>query len=259
MSALRLSLSTLSVLPVGAQRSSAPPPWGPAMLLAPVVGILLGAVAWLFGLAFEVAAGALVGAVVIVAVDALLTRGLHLDGLADVADGLGSRLPPQQARAVMKRSDVGAFGVVAVVLVALLQVSSLGHVLAEGSSATSATVVIGAAALSRGMMTWCCRRGAVAAGDGMGRLVVGTVSAGAATLMLAVTSVLFVVLLAAGSSLDSPWGVAVALAVILAALAVGVLWQRHCHRRLGGVTGDVLGSVQQLVFTAVALGAAMLV
>ena len=55
---------------------------------------------------------------------ALLSRGLHLDGLADLADGLGSRRPAAGAHEVMARSDIGPFGVAAVVLALLLQVAA---------------------------------------------------------------------------------------------------------------------------------------
>ncbi|MYV40156.1 adenosylcobinamide-GDP ribazoletransferase, partial [Streptomyces sp. SID1328] len=70
-------------------------------------------------------AGPLLAAVASAAVPAALTRGLHLDGLADTADGLGSGKPAEQALAIMKRSDIGPFGVLTLVLTLLAQVAAL--------------------------------------------------------------------------------------------------------------------------------------
>ena len=55
----------------------------------------------------------------------MLSRAIHLDGLADTADGLGSGRPPADALAIMRQSDVGPFGVATLVLTLLIQVSAL--------------------------------------------------------------------------------------------------------------------------------------
>ena len=59
------------------------------------------------------------------AVPAALTRGLHLDGLADTADGLGSAKPAEDALRIMKQSDIGPFGVITLLFVLLAQVAVL--------------------------------------------------------------------------------------------------------------------------------------
>ena len=70
----------------------------------------------------------LLGAAVAVALLAALTGGLHLDGLADTGDGLGSRRPAADALAIMRRPDIGPLGVVTLVLVLLIQVTALATV-----------------------------------------------------------------------------------------------------------------------------------
>ena len=78
-----------------------------------------------------------------VAALALLTRGLHLDGLADLADGLGSRQPADAALAIMKRSDIGPFGVVTLVLTLLVQVAALAQAEALGRGVPAVIAAVG--------------------------------------------------------------------------------------------------------------------
>lgn len=253
MDAVRLALGKLSVLPVLPPGRVDRPTWGRAMILAPAVGAVLGGVAWVGGAGVAKLTSPLLGAVVVIAIDAVLTRGLHLDGLADVADGLGSRLPAEGARAVMKQSDIGPFGVVSLVLVLLLQVAALEHVLSSSSVLTGAVVIIGAAAVSRAAITTACRRGAAAAGDGLGAAAVGSVSVPACWLVAGAAVVVVAVAGSTGAAL-LPSSIAP-----LAALASGELWRRHCARRFEGATGDVLGAVQQVSATVFVLAAAFLV
>src|SRR3954462_2163107 len=122
------------------------------MSIAPLVGALLGAVlaALLAGLT---AAGAprLLAAGVTVAAGALLTRGLHLDGLADTVDALGSYRRGAEALAVMKKQDIGPFGVAAITLTLLLQTAAV--------AALSPWLLIPALAAGRLAITLACRRG----------------------------------------------------------------------------------------------------
>jgi adenosylcobinamide-GDP ribazoletransferase len=229
-SGLRLAISLLTVVPVR-RRDDGPEPLSAArrsMLWAPLVGLLVGAIAaGVMALGTFAGQGSFLAAALGVATSAALTRGLHLDGLADTADGLGTRLPPEEALAVMGRGDTGPFGVVSVVLILLVQVSAAAQ--------AGPIALMFAATLARVAMTWSCRRGVPAARpDGLGALVAGTVSPALAAMLALVT------LLAAVSM--GPTG---ALGV-LAGLAAGEILLRRCVRRLGGVTGDVLGAVGEV-------------
>lgn len=223
------------------------------MTLAPFIGIVLGAVAWVFAWGvLERSDSTLLAATCAVGALAVLTRGLHLDGLADVADGLGSRKSPDEARAIMRRSDIGPFGVVAVVLILLLQVAAIQVAL---SASAGAIALVGGAALSRTALILACRCGVPAASDGMGSHVVGTVSPGAAA---SLTVIVILAITAAGTVVSGRAGLSAAAAGV-AALAATEWWRRHCARRLGAVTGDVLGSVEQLTFTSFALLLALMI
>ncbi|MEU5422924.1 adenosylcobinamide-GDP ribazoletransferase, partial [Streptomyces sp. NPDC020667] len=128
--ALRFAFGTLTVLPVRVTRWDRGAARG-GMLAAPLAGLAVGTVAGAVGLLFLLlGAGAPVAAVATVAVPAVLTRALHLDGLADVADGLGSGKPAEDALRIMKRSDIGPFGVVTLLLALLGQVAALASLYA---------------------------------------------------------------------------------------------------------------------------------
>ena len=109
------------------------------------VGLVLGAVLGALWRGAGALAPPLVVAVVVVAVDAGLTGMLHLDGLADCGDGLVAPMDRDRRLAVMRAPEVGAFGVVAVVVVVALRIAALA------SQPGSVLLVAGLWALSRGL------------------------------------------------------------------------------------------------------------
>jgi adenosylcobinamide-GDP ribazoletransferase len=244
---LRLALTTLTVLPVrGAARLDRATA-GQAMRLAPVVGVLLALplAGVLLGVERLTQGPPLLACVLVVALHALATRGLHLDGLADLADGLGSYGAPERARAIMKAPDVGALGAAALVLVPAVQVAGL---LACTLAGRGGLAVLLSVVTARVAVTAACTAGVPAAApEGLGALVAGTVRRGVALAAAGLT--------AAGGTLLA---VAEDLPPVLPAVAVaaGLLAARslrsHAVRRLGGITGDVLGALVE-VTTAVVL------
>src|SRR3954464_1302069 len=142
------SAALLTVLPVprrAAVSTRGVLPW------APLVGLVLGGIATGTAVLGDRWISPLAGAVLGIAVLALLSRGLHLDGLANTADGLGPLRDRERALAVMRQGDVGPFGVAAVVLVLLLQSSSAAVLLAtdDGWVAVWLSVVVARLAMSR--------------------------------------------------------------------------------------------------------------
>ena len=230
---LRLAVSLLTVLPVGL-RPDGPitaPEAGRAMTVAPLVGLIVGgAAAGMMAGAQEVGLSGLLAATLAVATVAAVTRGLHLDGLADTADGLGSGRPADGALAVMRSGDTGPFGVVTLVLVLLVQVTAAAQ---AGPAALLLAVVTGRVALA-----WSCRRGVPAARhDGLGVLVASSVRTLAALGAVVLTAVV-------AGLVDLP-----AAAAVVAGVVAGEVLLRLAVRRLGGVTGDVLGAVCETAVT----------
>ncbi|MEV7959721.1 adenosylcobinamide-GDP ribazoletransferase [Streptomyces sp. NPDC088252] len=243
---LRFAFGTLTVLPVrvtrwdrGAARAG--------MLCAPLAGLVVGLLAAVpGGLLLLLGSGPLLAAVASVAVPAVLTRGLHLDGLADTADGLGSGRPADDALRIMKRSDIGPFGVITLLFVLSAQVAVLDQLYVQ-SWVRGAVAAVVAAVTARLALTLASRQGVPAARpEGLGAAVAGTVTLRAA---VAVGAVVVVACAGAGALLGGYGAPRHALAALVA-LGVAQLLLRHCVRRFGGVTGDVFGALAETAATA---------
>ncbi|MFF9102214.1 adenosylcobinamide-GDP ribazoletransferase [Streptomyces rubrogriseus] len=242
---LRFAFGTLTVLPVKVTRWDRDAARG-GMLCAPLAGLTVGVAAAAAGLLLlALGAGTLLAAVATAAVPAVLTRGLHLDGLADTADGLGSGKPAEDALRIMKQSDIGPFGVLTLLFTLLAQVAALAQAY-DGSWARGALAAVVSATAARLALTTAARTGVPAARpEGLGAAVAGVVPAGGA---LAAAAAVTLAGAAAGAYLGPYDALRTALAVVCAA-AVAELLLRHCVRRFGGVTGDVFGGVAETAAT----------
>ncbi|MFE1207318.1 adenosylcobinamide-GDP ribazoletransferase [Streptomyces sp. NPDC058762] len=242
---LRFAFGTLTVLPVKVTRWDRDAARG-GMLCAPLAGLTVGVLAAAAGLLLlALGAGTLLAAVATAAVPAVLTRGLHLDGLADTADGLGSGKPAEDALRIMKQSDIGPFGVLTLLFTLLAQVAALAQAY-DGSWARGALAAVVSATAARLALTTAARAGVPAARpEGLGAAVAGVVPTGRALTAAAAATLAAA---AAGASLGPYDALRTALAVVCA-IALAELLLRHCVRRFGGVTGDVFGGVAETAAT----------
>lgn len=256
MRGLRLAVAMFTVLPVPSgwhgevdrARAAATVRW------LPLVGALLGALAGLpvAALVARDRGTALLAAALGIAALALLTRGLHLDGLADTADGLGSRAPAQRALEIMRRSDIGPFGVMTLVFVLAVDVAALALIGQDGGWRALAALAV-AAATGRLAVVHAALAGVPSArGNGFGSLVAGSTSR---VTVAALTGAV----LAAGSALAAASGAGAAGWPLAQAVALATAFglRLHTTRRFGGVTGDVFGALVECATAVTLVGLAV--
>jgi len=222
---------------------------GLAMLLAPLAVLPLGlAAAVVVLVAGGMGLPALATAYAVLVVLALGTRAFHWDGLADTADGLTASYSPARSLEVMRTGPVGPAGVVAVVLVSGLQASGLAAVVRHEQGWWVIGLLVCA---SRSALALACVRGVPAArADGLGVTHIGSVPVVAAVASLLLAAV---VVGLAGSGLGAAWATVLGLVAMVAVVLALLL---RCVRRLGGITGDVLGAAVEVSFAVLVLAAA---
>ncbi len=204
-------------------------PWFPVVGL--VLGLILYAIAWAWmQLPFsQWPAG---GAVIILAVEIWLTRGLHLDGLADWADSIGGLFSREKRLEIMRDANVGAFGVVALILLLMAKWIALERIFSAGSIIWVLVILI----ISRDMMVELITTLPYArSGDGIGRDFVD----GASSRHRFISYILCLIFCI-------PFG-PLGLAFLGLALFMTWLFRRQCRRGFGGITGDLLGTANEMV------------
>ena len=246
------SLEFLSRLPVKVTKR---PPLAIASRAFGAVGLVLGA---LTGLLFwlAISAGLSTGLAVVIALAAhiLLTGGLHEDGLADVADGFGGGWTVARKLEIMRDSAVGTYGVLALIFAVGLRVTAYNFILESQSGAAtgllaSVGLFAGVACISRAAMAFMMYQLPLARGDGR------AAQAGSPS-HDNLRQGLFISAVAGGAVLMLFGGITVALAAFAGAALAYLIVSRATRRQIGGYTGDVLGSLQQIteILALIAIG-----
>ncbi|KAF0115392.1 MAG: adenosylcobinamide-GDP ribazoletransferase [Rhodobacteraceae bacterium] len=206
----------------------------------PLVGAVLGA------LGAALAAAALwlgitpgVTAALVLALSAMITGGLHEDGLSDTADGLYGGWTKARRLEIMKDSRVGSYGVLALVLVTLARWSALTAVLVYGQNGGDLwAALVATGALSRAPMALTMALLPNARGEGLSHTT-GRPSPATALSALLIAAAIAVAL--------TGW---TAVPLVFAALGPAILLAFLALRKIGGQTGDILGATQQLAEVA---------
>ena len=249
---LRGSLMFLTRLPVPQRFDSQHRPLAETARAFPLCGAIVGVIS---GLMLLVAQGfgmpSLVCAILAVLTGVMVTGALHEDGLADVADGFGAGGSTERKLEIMRDSRIGVYGVLTLVFVVLLKVACVAALVGVVHSPWHVPMVLIAfAALSRMFVTIAMRAMPMARMDGRSVEAGKPSNGGARQAMIAGLCIGAVLLWLVACT----WAVtAVLLAGSLAYFAV----KRSAMRHIGGQTGDVLGTVQQLTETAMLIALTM--
>ncbi|MDO9557825.1 MAG: adenosylcobinamide-GDP ribazoletransferase [Coriobacteriia bacterium] len=235
------AVGLLTLLPSGRSHGpTRPAAWFPWVgWVFAVSGLAVASAASIF---IESDRASLLVAVLIVCVWAFLSRLLHWDGLADTADALWGGHTPQRRLEIMRDPRSGAFGIIVIVLMALLQVTSIAIIFASRDWwALGAAPVIGRFSASLGL--WSARP---AREDGLG----------ASLSTVPHASEIMIAALAVGATLVVPCPCR--LMIFCGAMVVAFAAPRLLGRKVGGVTGDILGASVMIVETVVLVAAALM-
>ena len=241
---LVLAVRFLTIVPVPGREATGAKSLGRAAWWFPAVGLALGACLVAADHLFAFVFHPLLGSVLLVSLWKILTGGIHLDGLADVLDGLAGR-DAERRLAIMRDSRIGVFGAAGLVLCVLIAAGALD---ALPGGRHSAALVLAPAVGRLGPLLIGPLFRAATPGQGAGATFLEGLSPWAAPLWIAGLWILSAVLL-------GPWG---GLLLSLA-LATVLLWAVFLVSRLGGLTGDALGSSVELGELATLVAAAALI
>ncbi|ACM18907.1 adenosylcobamide-5'-phosphate synthase [Geotalea daltonii FRC-32] len=238
-----VALQFLAIIPIPFSFRCREEDLGRSMSFFPLVGLTLGLLLAGCDYLLALALPRPVADLLLVAILALVTGALHLDGLADVCDGLAARGGRERFLAVMKDSRVGAVGVVGLVLALLLKYQALFAVTTDKWETLLFFPMV--ARFSQVQLTVGSKR---ARQDGLGSLFIG----GAGSMQVAVAA--FFTVVTGWLLLGLPGIGCAAVCSLFTCLA-----KAWFHRKLGGITGDAIGCVSELneilcLMTLVAIG-----
>ena len=243
---LTLAITFLTGIPLPVEGEVSPADLWRSMGWYPLVGLALGAAAWVVYAGLLELLPGLVAAVFVVLLLEAVTRGLHMDGLMDPADGVLSGAPRERALEIMKDSDVGAMGVVAAVLILILKVAALGALTRADAAAPLLAGWCAARALpALDVYAWPYAR-AAGTGEAFTReRTPGPVAMAAGLLAVGLVATTLITV-----TVDGAGAWYAGLVVALVAMVVALLLQAAVARHLGGLTGDVYGLGIELAETA---------
>jgi len=229
----RVALSFLTIFPVADDLQPDADQLGRSMAFFPAVGLVLGLGLVVLNWVLDSFIPRPVLDCLLVLFLIMATGALHLDGIADLIDGLAGGKDRAGVLEIMKDSRVGAIGVVGLVMVLLLKYLSLFNIAPEVKSA-ALVLTPAAGRWVQVVLAAYCRY--LRPNGGTGAVFVDKI--GEREVLIAT-----VTLIAAALALFGVKGVFVVFLLGLAAM----LLQRYFQRRLGGVTGDVLGAATEVV------------
>lgn len=237
LKAFFIALQFLTKLPVRMSTAPGPEELGRSMAYYPAIGLLIGAALCALDRALSMAFSPLFTSVMLVAAWALATGALHLDGFVDTADGLAAGPDRRRILAVMKDPATGSKGAAALVFLIAIKIA----LVAELGAAPRAWGLLLAPAFARwSMMAAAFQCSYARVEGGLGKSFVDTVGA---------TQLIIASVIAAGAGIAAlRWHFIVpGIAAILSTL----LYTTYMIRKIGGITGDTLGALNELMEIAV--------
>jgi adenosylcobinamide-GDP ribazoletransferase len=201
----------------------------------PIIGLVLGLI--LYGIArmwmlLPFSQWSACAALLILVAEIYLTRGMHLDGLADWADSIGGFLQRERRLAIMKDPGLGTFGVLALIIAFLAKWLAIERLLVSGTIFWL-LVILG---LSRNMMAELITTLPYAREEG--GIAQAFVNGASHQQRLASHIIALILCLSFGP---------LALAFFVLAGVITWFFRRVCLNQFGGITGDLLGAANEII------------
>jgi adenosylcobinamide-GDP ribazoletransferase len=236
------ALRFLTILPLPSKIGTTEAELVHAAPFFPAVGLLLGCIAAPAAKMFFFFLPPLPAALLTVFTLLAFSGGLHLDGLADTADGFFSARSQERMLEIMKDSSIGTMGAIALMFILFLKTACLASLSSEKLlAAVFLMPLAGRAAilLLMAMLPY-------AREEGLGRLFAVYFNSGAGW---AASLAAFLLLTWAAYAAAGPSGFAAVLSVLL----LTILFALFCRCKIGGATGDTLGAACELAEAAAVL------
>ena len=214
------------------------------MCLFPLIGVIIGAVTWLWGYwGLQITQSHLFYSVVLVLIPVVITGGIHLDGLLDTSDALHSYQPRELKLEILKDSHAGAFAIITAAVYFLFYLGIYSEMTLKALPVVSIGFV-----LSRAMGGFSIAAFPMAKNTGLA----ATFSDGAQKTCVKIFSMVYVVICAVLMLVYEP----VIGGCVLAAAALEYLYYyKMSQKEFGGITGDLAGFHMQLCELVIAFGA----
>ncbi|MBN9643058.1 adenosylcobinamide-GDP ribazoletransferase [Corynebacterium mendelii] len=257
-------LSWVTIIPISTMRDEFDRTSGRrAMAFLPFVGIMLSVLTFVVaGLGAWLAFPGLLTAILVVALWAIVTRMMHLDGLADVGDALGSYGNPEKARAIVADSSTGALGMGFSAIVVGLQVAAIHALLTYGVPGVGMALVAMIPVAARiGGMVCATRPFRPFSATNFGALLIGTIPKRWVGFWVVAAIVIYTFLVAGSLPLNfgdmlfvgypggtewAQWIIAAPGIALLVTVAVAFVWAARLSRRFGGLNGDCIGCTVEI-------------
>ncbi len=231
------ALGFLSIIPVGTRGAAGQSSFAAALFYFPLVGLLLGGLAAVFFLVLQSILPPLVVGALLAVLLSLLPGFIHLDGLADTADGFFSGTPRERCLEIMRDSRIGVMGSAAICCLLIVKTAALASI---GAGQMVAALLV---AVTAGRVCMVCMMALLPyarSESGLGLLFYSGATRQAAVVSVLLLAVLVLVL--TGRRFLPVFGIAALLLLVLAAL---------CRKKIGGATGDTLGATCEMMETAI--------
>ena len=241
MNGIALLFRFMTRLPMGYEPEFDSDKLGKSMKFFPIVGMVIGAINFLFFLllANTIVFTPMVMVVLLVMVEVIVTGGLHLDGLADTFDGIFSYRSKQKMLEIMKDSRLGTNGGLVLIMYFILKIILL-YELDTVAGVPSGLVLFVVPVLARLNSVVNCASAPYARPTGMGKTFVDHTD-GTGVLIATVLTAVFTGCVCYVFGL--PYQI---LAVIPVLMILGYGFAKLITRKIGGITGDTLGAVLEL-------------